>query len=118
MRLLLHYWYLKWIHDLNKPELHSQNLVSCSLEQDASRSDFLRESVSTKHSYKYVTDKYLDPGVNLKVHVNTYQESELIEFIRSYGFEVESFIDRRTKGEPELIIDYPHHWKFFRATKT
>jgi ubiquinone/menaquinone biosynthesis C-methylase UbiE len=86
--------------------------------QAARKTVILRESVSTKHSYKYVTDKYLDPGVNLKVHVNTYQESELIEFIRSYGFEVESFIDRRTKGEPELIIDYPHHWKFFRATKT
>jgi cyclopropane fatty-acyl-phospholipid synthase-like methyltransferase len=84
----------------------------------ARKTVILRESVARTRSYLYVTDKYLDPGVNLKVHVNTYQESEFIEFIRSYGFEVESFIDRRTKGEPELIIGYPHHWKFFRATKT
>ena len=84
----------------------------------ARKTVILRESVAKTRSYLYVTDKYLDPGVNLKVHVNTYQESEFIEFIRSYGFEVESFIDRRTKGEPELIIGYPHHWKFFRATKT
>ncbi len=84
----------------------------------ARKSVILRESVSKEESYNYVHDKYLDPGVNLKVHVNTYKESEFVQFIQSYGFDVESFIDRRTNGEPELVIDYPHHWKFFRATKT
>lgn len=88
------------------------------LLKSARKTVILRESVAKNASYLYVPDKYLDPGVNLKVHVNTYKESEFIEFICSYGFDVESFIDRRTDGKPELIIDYPHHWKFFRATKT
>ena len=87
------------------------------LLKSARKTVILRESVAKTVSYLYVPDKYLDPGVNLKVHVNTYKESEFIEFICSYGFDVESFIDRRTDGKPELIIDYPHHWKFFRATK-
>ena len=78
----------------------------------------LRESVSNNANYLYVKDKYLDAGVDLKVHINTYLESEFVSFIEDYGFEVETFIDRRTGGKPEMIIDYPHHWKFFRATKT
>lgn len=87
------------------------------LLHSARKSVILRESVSTEQSFQYVADKYLDPDVNLKVHVNTYKESEFVKFIQSYGFEVESFIDRRTNGSPEYIIDYPHHWKFFRAMK-
>ena len=77
----------------------------------------LRESVSDKPSCLFVNDAYLDPGVNLKVHINTYLESEFISFIEDYGFDVEVLVDRRTKGKTEMIIDYPHHWKFFRAVK-
>ena len=87
------------------------------LLHSARKTVILRESVSTEQSFKYVDDKYLDFDVNLKVHVNTYKESEFVKFIESYGFQVESFIDRRTNGKPEYIIDHPHHWKFFRATK-
>ena len=77
----------------------------------------LRESVNETSSYCYVRDKYLDKGVDLKVYVNTYPQTEFIDFIRSYGFEVESVVDRRTNGRPEMVIDYPHYWKFFLATR-
>jgi len=77
----------------------------------------LRESVDETASYSYVKDKYLDEGADLKVHVNTYPQSEFTDFIRSYGYEVESIVDRRTNGEPEMVIDYPHYWKFFLAIR-
>ena len=77
----------------------------------------IRESVADIANYSYVEDKYLDIGFNLKVHVNTYPRREFVEFIQSYGFEVEEIVDLRTQGKPELIIDYPHHWKFFRAVR-
>jgi hypothetical protein len=40
-----------------------------------------------------------------------------MEFIRSNGFSVEYVVDERTKGEPELVINYPHYWKFFVAKR-
>ena len=36
---------LKRIYDPRKPKCYSQNLVSCSLEQDAGHAHFLRESI-------------------------------------------------------------------------
>lgn len=83
----------------------------------ARKTVILRESVDETASYSYVKDKYLDEGVDLKVHVNTYPQREFTDFIRSYGFEVESIVDRRTNGEPEMVIDYPHYWKFFLAIR-
>jgi len=83
----------------------------------AQKTLILRESVAEISSYSYVKDEYLDKDVNLKVHVNTYPREEFIDFIRSYGFEVESIVDRRTNDEPEMVIDYPHYWKFFLAVR-
>ena len=76
-----------------------------------------RESCAATASYRYVPDTYLDPGTELKVHVNTYPIDEWTSFIESYGFDVEVHTDRRTGGDPELVIGYPHHWKFFVATR-
>ena len=59
----------------------------------------------------------MDIGFNLQVHVNTYPRRQFVEFIQSYGFEVEEIVDLRAQGKPELIIDHPHHWKFFRAVR-
>ena len=78
----------------------------------------LRESIGDEASYAYVRDDYLDPGVDLKVHVNTYAREDIISFISSYGFVVREVIDRRTGGAPEVVIGYPHHWTFFVATRT
>lgn len=78
----------------------------------------LRESCAEQASYQYVEDKFLDPGVQLNVHVNTYQTEELMAFIRSYGFDVTAIPDRRTQGQPEMVIGYPHHWKFFKAVRS
>jgi len=77
----------------------------------------LRESLSTTGEYKYVIDKYLDDGFQLKVHVNTYLLSEVKDFIQSYGFSVQEVLDIRTGGKPEMVIDYPHYWKFLVARK-
>ena len=78
----------------------------------------LRESLSDHSQYLYVKDKYLDEGVDLKVHVNTYDTKEVIKFINSYGFQAEDIIDEYTGGKPENVIDYPHYWKFILARKS
>jgi hypothetical protein len=77
----------------------------------------LRESIKEKSEYSYVMDHYLDNGVDLKVHVNHYGKDELINFISSYGYEVEVVTDLRTGGRPEMVIDHPHYWTFLLAKK-
>jgi len=78
----------------------------------------LRESLAERARYAYVRDKYLDPGAELNVHVNTYCRAEVAEFIRSYGFEPRFVTDRRTQGRPELVIDHEHYWTFVVGVKT
>ena len=87
------------------------------LLRGAAKTVILRESCRPQGSYAYVRDKYLDPGCDLKVYVNTYPVAEFLEFIESYGFSVQQLVDRRTGGQPEMIIDYPHYWQFFVAQK-
>jgi SAM-dependent methyltransferase len=83
----------------------------------ARRSVILRESVKEGSSYSYVRDNFLDPGVDLHVHVNTYDRSELVAFIERHGYTAREVADRRTGGEPEMVIGYPHHWTFLVATR-
>lgn len=77
----------------------------------------LRDSFSEPASYQYVIDKYLNTGVTLKVYINTYSLSEVKSFIESYDFTVQVVQDIRTGGKPEMVIDYPHYWKFIVARK-
>jgi SAM-dependent methyltransferase len=88
------------------------------LLQISRRSVVLRESLRESGSYCYVTDRYLDPDVDLKVHVNTYPIAEVEAFVRSYGFSVEAVTDRRVGDGPEMVIDHPHYWKFLVCTRT
>ena len=81
----------------------------------AKKSVILRESIKLISEYSYVKDFYLDEGSDLNVHVNHYGESEILSFIRGYGYEAKVIEDLRTKGAPENVIDYPHHWKFILA---
>jgi cyclopropane fatty-acyl-phospholipid synthase-like methyltransferase len=83
----------------------------------AQKTVILRESCHDQTQYLYVEDKYLDPGARLRVHVNTYNTQELLNFITSYGFRAVSVEDRYTGGRPQLVIDYPHYWKFLVAVK-
>ncbi|MCA9291919.1 MAG: class I SAM-dependent methyltransferase [Phycisphaerales bacterium] len=83
----------------------------------ARRGVLLRESIAATSSYHYVRDEYLDDGVDLRVHVNTYARDEITSFIRSFGFDVECITDRRTQGRPELVIGHPHHWTFVHARR-
>lgn len=85
--------------------------------QMAGRSVIIRESMSNHASYRYVVDKYLDAGKELKVHVNTYETQEVIAFIESHGYSTRLVTDKRTGGEEELVIGYPHYWKFIVAVK-
>lgn len=85
--------------------------------KSASRSVILRESIAEASSYAFVRDEYLDAGVALNVHVNTYARDEIARFIESYGFRVSFILDRRTKGKPELVIGHPHHWTFVQAQR-
>jgi SAM-dependent methyltransferase len=88
------------------------------LLQSTKKSVVLRESCGATAEYLYVTDKFLDPGIELKVHVNRYRLDEVLSFIRGYGFTARSIVDRRTGGQPEMVIGYPHHWTFIEAVRT
>ena len=78
----------------------------------ARKSVILRESISECSNFSYVVDKYLNSVEPLRVHVNTYSRSEIDDLGREHGFSCEFVQDWRTKGEPELVIDYPHYWQF------
>lgn len=84
----------------------------------ARRSLILRESLRPGPSeYRYVRDEYLDPGVDLRVHVNAYDIDEVVAFIEASGFRATVVTDRRTGGVPEDVIGYPHHWTFIVADR-
>jgi SAM-dependent methyltransferase len=77
----------------------------------------LRESLKVGAEYHYVEDRFLDPDVKLKVHVNHYDVEDVCNFIRAYGFSVRQVIDERTGGKPEDVIGYPHYWTFLVADR-
>jgi len=80
----------------------------------ARRSVILRESAwDAPAEYRYVEDRFLNEGVRLFVHVNTYRISDLLAFADSRGFRGRHIVDGRTGGRPEDVIGYPHHWSFF-----
>lgn len=83
----------------------------------ARKSLILRESLKTGAEYGYVKDRFLDPGVDLKVHVNHYDAEEVLRFVESYGYAAQLLTDRRTGGEPELVIDHAHYWRFLVADR-
>ena len=83
----------------------------------ARKSLILRESIKQGADYRYVRDAYLDPGVKLSVHVNAYDRQDLIGFIEARGFAVTEVTDRRSGGQPEEVIGYPHWWSFLVATR-
>jgi ubiquinone/menaquinone biosynthesis C-methylase UbiE len=85
--------------------------------RSARRTAVLRESCKEAPEYHYVADRYLDDGAELRVHVNSYPLREWIKFIEDHGFDLEVHTDRRTQGQPEMIIGRPHHWKFFVARR-
>ncbi len=87
------------------------------LLKTAQKTLLIRESCAEKNEYRYVRDQYLDAGADLNVYVNTYNTSEIMAFIRSYGFTVEKIVDRRTNGSCEMVIGYPHYWTFFFAQR-
>jgi SAM-dependent methyltransferase len=78
----------------------------------ARKTVILRESCDERGSYTYVQDRFLDPGIDLKVHVNTYPIRELVGFIESYGFDVSVVRDERAQDGAEMVIGHPHFWKF------
>ncbi len=84
----------------------------------ARKSLILRESIKDGASCRYVRDEFLDPGVDLNVHVNAYDRNEIVDFIASRGFTVREAIDRRSGGKPETVIGYPHYWTFLVATRS
>jgi ubiquinone/menaquinone biosynthesis C-methylase UbiE len=83
----------------------------------ARKSVILRESLKDGAEYRYVRDNYLDAGVDLRVHVNHYDIQEVRSFASSYGFKSEIVVDRRSGGQPELVIGYPHYWTFLVADR-
>lgn len=97
---------------LDNYQRYLERMLNC-----ARKTVVLRESCKTIGEYLYVEDKYLDPGVRLKVHINAYPIAELTSFIESYGFTAEFAEDRFTGGKPQMVIDYPHYWTFVVAKR-
>ena len=90
-----------------------ERLLAC-----ARKSVILRESLKEGAEYRYVRDEYLDEGVDLRVHVNAYDRDEVSDFARERGFQVRLVEDRYTGGQPDMVIDHPHHWTFLVAERT
>jgi SAM-dependent methyltransferase len=84
----------------------------------ARRSVILRESLKPDASYLYVRDAFLNPGVDLSVHVNAYDIGEFTRFIADRGFTFRVVEDRRSRGQPEMVIGYPHWWTFIVAERS
>ena len=79
----------------------------------AGKTLILRESIwDLPSKYCYVQDTFLDKGVNLHVHVNTYNSSEIQLLARRMGFIATPLMDERTQGKAEQVIGHPHHWSF------
>jgi cyclopropane fatty-acyl-phospholipid synthase-like methyltransferase len=83
----------------------------------ARKSVILRESIADFSRYTYVEDNFLDPGVRMKVHVNTYPRDEVLKFIEAYGYDVRFHVDDHTGGKPEEVIGHPHWWTFVEAVR-
>lgn len=83
----------------------------------ARKTVILRESCAQAGTYTYVRDVFLDDGVDLKVHVNTYAIDELRGFAETYGFRVDIVTDQRAGDGPEMVIGHPHYWKFLVCTR-
>lgn len=83
----------------------------------ARRTLILRESLKDGAEYHYVVDEYLEAEQPLRVHVNHYDRADVVQFITEAGFDVEVVTDRRTGGEAEMVIGYPHHWTFVIAER-
>jgi ubiquinone/menaquinone biosynthesis C-methylase UbiE len=88
------------------------------LLKTARKSVILRESLKRGAEYHYVRDPFLDPGVELKVHVNHYDLDDVMAFIQSYGYAVQQVSDVRTAGRPECVIGHPHYWTFLVADRS
>lgn len=84
----------------------------------ARHSLILRESLRPMAEYSLVTDRFLDPEVDLKVHVNAYARLEMDRFLAERGFTTRLIVDERTGGQPEDVIGYPHWWTFLVAERT
>ncbi len=83
----------------------------------ARKTVILRESIAEFSHYSYVEDRYLDPGIHLKVHVNTYARAEITQFIESYGFDAVIHVDDYSGGCPQAVIDHTHWWTFVEAVR-
>ena len=83
----------------------------------ARKSVILRESCAAVASYTYVRDAFLDEGVDLKVHVNTYAIDEIRSFAQAHGYRVDVVTDQRAGDGPEMVIGHPHYWKFLVCTR-
>ena len=84
----------------------------------ARKSVILRESLKHGSEYAYVQRSTTSIRASqLNVHVNHYDIGEILAFIRGHGFSVETVVDRRTGGAPELVIGHPHYWTFVVADR-
>lgn len=79
---------------------------------------YLRMSMDNFTEIKYIFDRPLDPGIDLKLYFNTYNIHEVIEFIQSYGFEVARIRDAWNNDQRETN-DWGHTYyrKVLLATR-
>jgi len=80
--------------------------------QMARKTVLIRESLDREAVYRYVEDRFLDPGPAARVYVNTYGLDDVRAFVHGYDFETTVIADRFSGGGATESIGYPHYWKF------
>lgn len=78
----------------------------------------IRDNFGSETVIRWETDGYLDEGYNhLKAYWNQWSLREVTEFLAGCGFVCENFIDRRTRGEMEMVVNKPYYWGWLRASR-
>lgn len=73
----------------------------------------LRSTLAEKNIIRYETDAYLDPpGRHLKAYFNIWSLEEVAAFIRQYGFETSTVVDRRSGDQPEISAGKIFPWRW------
>ena len=92
--------------------------ILCRLDAAGAEAVVIRDNFGPETRRLRETDGYLDPGWNhLEGWWNRGGRGEMEEFLGDLGWSAEWIEDRRTKGEPELVVGKPYTWGFLLAKK-
>ncbi len=78
----------------------------------------LRTTLAAETTIRYECDAYLDETARkLKSYFNIWPLVEVAEFMESYGFMVNTVVDKRTGDRPEISAGKPFPWRWLIGVK-